>query len=117
IPLRLDLSYLFEPAVGPEGLGDADVDPAGGRRPIEALGKRPGAGEGGCVGLAARSDLAAASVDAARAIRAEASDLLHLGIGGSALGPRALLQALTHPSWNLLPRERRGGPRIFFLEN
>jgi glucose-6-phosphate isomerase len=117
IPLRLDLSYLFEGAVGPEGLRDGDLDPAAARAAFEAFAKRPEAGEGGFAGLGARTDLAEASVDAARAIRAEASDLLHLGIGGSALGPRALFQALTHPGWNLLPRDRRGGPRIFFVEN
>jgi glucose-6-phosphate isomerase len=41
-----------------------------------------------------------------------------LGIGGSALGNIALLASLKHPYYNLLtPRERKGYPRIFVLDN
>jgi len=43
--------------------------------------------------------------------------LVVLGIGGSALGNVALQSALNPPTWNLLPRERRGGPRLFVLDN
>jgi glucose-6-phosphate isomerase len=44
-------------------------------------------------------------------------NLLVLGIGGSSLGGRALVAALANPFHNLLPRERRGGMRIFFPDN
>ncbi len=40
-----------------------------------------------------------------------------VGIGGSALGNIALQTALRHPCHNLLPRDRRGGPRMFFPDN
>jgi len=41
-----------------------------------------------------------------------------LGIGGSALGPLAVQQALNHPWWNELPREKRGGfPKLYVLDN
>ncbi len=41
-----------------------------------------------------------------------------LGIGGSALGPIALQQALNHPYYNELPREQRGGwPRFYVADN
>jgi glucose-6-phosphate isomerase len=40
-----------------------------------------------------------------------------LGIGGSALGPIALHQALHSPFYNFLPQEKRGGPKMFFLDN
>ncbi len=43
------------------------------------------------------------------------SDFIHVGIGGSALGPIALQRALNHPYYNSLPE--RGGPRIHFAEN
>jgi glucose-6-phosphate isomerase len=43
--------------------------------------------------------------------------LVVLGIGGSALGPIALHAALNPATWNLLPREARGGPRLFVLDN
>jgi glucose-6-phosphate isomerase len=44
-----------------------------------------------------------------------ATDFVHVGIGGSALGPIALHRALDHPYHNLLAD--RPGPRIHFAEN
>ncbi|MCL2841772.1 MAG: glucose-6-phosphate isomerase [Defluviitaleaceae bacterium] len=41
-----------------------------------------------------------------------------LGIGGSALGPMAVQQALNHPFYNELPREKRNGfPKLYVLDN
>ena len=41
-----------------------------------------------------------------------------LGIGGSALGPMAVQQALNHPFYNELPREARGGfPKLYVVDN
>lgn len=45
-------------------------------------------------------------------------NILVLGIGGSALGGIAVTEALLKPYWNLLtPEQRKGFPRIFFLDN
>lgn len=45
-------------------------------------------------------------------------DFVVLGIGGSALGTRAITEALLHPSWNVFSASRRRGrPRIFVLDN
>ncbi len=43
-------------------------------------------------------------------------NLVVLGIGGSALGNIALHGALRPSTWNLLPREQRGGPQSWFHE-
>lgn len=41
-----------------------------------------------------------------------------LGIGGSALGPIAVQQAINHPFYNELPREKRNGfPRLYVADN
>ena len=40
-----------------------------------------------------------------------------LGIGGSALGPIAVHQALNHLHYNEIPREKRGGPRFYVVDN
>ncbi|MCL1997896.1 MAG: glucose-6-phosphate isomerase [Turicibacter sp.] len=41
-----------------------------------------------------------------------------LGIGGSALGPLAVQQALNHPYYNELPREKVGGyPKLYVVDN
>jgi glucose-6-phosphate isomerase len=50
-------------------------------------------------------------------VREQYDDFLLVGIGGSSLGAIATIQALTHPHRNTLPKERRGGPRIFILDN
>lgn len=56
--------------------------------------------------------------DYTQAIRGKHTDLVVLGIGGSSLGGRAMLEALTHPFWNILPPEKRKGlPRFHFIEN
>ncbi len=45
-------------------------------------------------------------------------NVLVLGIGGSALGAKALSEALLKPYWNFLDKEQRENlPRIFFLDN
>ncbi|MDX1917668.1 MAG: hypothetical protein SFT81_00790 [Candidatus Caenarcaniphilales bacterium] len=45
-------------------------------------------------------------------------NLVVVGIGGSALGPQALIQALHHPLWNELSREeRKGGLKVYFIDN
>lgn len=45
-------------------------------------------------------------------------NLLVLGIGGSALGGKAMTEALLKPYWNFLtPEQRNNYPRIFFLDN
>ncbi|WP_207670723.1 MULTISPECIES: glucose-6-phosphate isomerase [unclassified Clostridium] len=53
----------------------------------------------------------------AKAIREKCDTFVVLGIGGSALGPIAVQQALNHLNYNELPAEKRGGPRIYVLDN
>ena len=43
--------------------------------------------------------------------------MMVLGIGGSALGNIALQGSLNPATWNLLPAEKRKGPRIFVIDN
>jgi glucose-6-phosphate isomerase len=40
-----------------------------------------------------------------------------LGIGGSALGPIAVQQAIKHLHYNELPADKRGGPRLYVEDN
>lgn len=61
-------------------------------------------------------EYAEASVRVSEEIKnSSATDFIHIGIGGSALGPIALHRALNHPYYNQLPE--RLGPRIHFAEN
>ena len=79
----------------------------------ELLGSLPG-----FVRLPRTGEYAEASVRVADEIRGSgATDFIHVGIGGSALGPMALQKALNHPYYNAMPVETRRGPRIHFAEN
>ena len=54
----------------------------------------------------------------AESVKDEFDAFVVLGIGGSALGPIALQQAVNHPYYNELPREKRGGwPRFYVADN
>ncbi|MBO8164566.1 MAG: glucose-6-phosphate isomerase [Brevibacillus sp.] len=55
--------------------------------------------------------------EAAAAIQADSDVLLVIGIGGSYLGAKAAIDLLGHSFYNLLPREKRGTPEIYFLGN
>jgi glucose-6-phosphate isomerase len=70
----------------------------------------------GFMRLPSTAEHAEASKALAEEIRdAGATDLVHVGIGGSALGPVALHRALNHPHYNQI--SDRPGPRIHFAEN
>ena len=96
------------------GLTDGDVD---GARPRleEAVGQLLG-DPPGFMRLPKTREYARASVSVAEEIRGSgATDFVHAGIGGSALGPMALHRALNHPYYNALSGRR--GPRLHFAEN
>ncbi|MDP2891558.1 MAG: glucose-6-phosphate isomerase, partial [Bacillota bacterium] len=50
-------------------------------------------------------------------VRKNCSSFVVLGIGGSALGPIAVHQALKHLHYNELPEKARGGPRLYVEDN
>ena len=50
-------------------------------------------------------------------VRGRCESFVVLGIGGSALGPIAVQQALNHPKYNELPKEKRGGPKLYVEDN
>lgn len=50
-------------------------------------------------------------------IREDFEAFVVFGIGGSALGPMAIHQALRHLRYNELPEEKRGGPRFYVEDN
>ena len=53
----------------------------------------------------------------AKRVRERFDTFVVLGIGGSALGPIAVQQALNHLHYNELPAEKRGGPRLYVEDN
>ena len=54
---------------------------------------------------------------AAEKIKSDSDALVVIGIGGSYLGARAAIEALSHSFYNLLPKSGRGTPEIYFVGN
>lgn len=53
----------------------------------------------------------------AESVKKDFDSFVILGIGGSALGPIAVQQALNHLRYNELPKEKRGGPKLYVEDN
>lgn len=54
---------------------------------------------------------------AAKKIRSNSEVLVVIGIGGSYLGARAVIEGLTHTFYNYLPKEQRKSPQILYVGN
>ncbi|HHW00766.1 MAG TPA: glucose-6-phosphate isomerase [Clostridiaceae bacterium] len=54
---------------------------------------------------------------AAEKIRQDSDALIVIGIGGSYLGARAAIEALSHSFYNILPKDKRKTPEIYFAGN
>jgi glucose-6-phosphate isomerase len=112
-----EVTFDYQNLVGVEGglqSGELDeIQPRLRGAADELLGDPPG-----FMRLPKTGEYAEASVRVAEEIRTSgATDFIHVGIGGSALGPMALHKALGHPYYNALPGEARRGPRVHFAEN
>jgi glucose-6-phosphate isomerase len=54
---------------------------------------------------------------AAKQIQSDSEALVVIGIGGSYLGARAAIEMLSHSFYNLLPKDKRKTPEIYFVGN
>lgn len=64
-----------------------------------------------------QDEIVADIVKTAKKIRSKYKYFVVLGIGGSALGPIAVFQALKHLHYNDLPKDRRNGPKFYVEDN
>jgi len=64
-----------------------------------------------------QDEIVADILDYAKAVQDKFDNFVVLGIGGSALGPVALQQALNHIRYNNLSKTNRKGPRFFVEDN
>jgi glucose-6-phosphate isomerase len=124
MPLRLDYTNMMAPAIA-GGITDAEWRAMGARFTAAhaAVVELHGAGTLGFLDLPDDRALHRATLEyadrARRRTGADAlTDVVVLGIGGSALGPIALRTALRPPQWNLLDdAAREGRPRLHVLDN
>ena len=75
------------------------------------------AGQLGYAALPTHADYPAQVKQLVEKYRATTTDLIVLGIGGSALGNIALQAALNPATYNLMSDAKRPGPRLFVLDN
>jgi glucose-6-phosphate isomerase len=94
--VRLDVNGIMSEAIGDEGFGRGEVDALARRAEelAEGLRERREAGELPFLDLHKRQDLLKAVTELAADVREEADTFVVLGIGGSALGTRTILNAI-----------------------
>ena len=118
--IRFDFNPMMAEYVGEHGIARAEMETLfGAMRDAHAM-VEAGRGKGmqGWMTLPYDQEevLSAIEKTAAR-VRDEFDAFVVLGIGGSALGPAAVHQALKHLHYNELPKEKRGGPRLYIEDN
>ncbi len=87
------------------------------RRAHAAVCEQARSGALGYAALPAHRDHPAAVKALVQRYRGNTTDLIVLGIGGSALGNIALQTSLNPATYNLLSDRKRPGPRLFVLDN
>ena len=114
--LVLDYNNMMTDAIGDKGLTKEEILAL----PIEESikGMREHRGNMKWRELPYNQDAVVDKIEAvAKEIREKFDTFVVLGIGGSALGPIAVHQALRHLHYNDLPKEKRGGPRLYVEDN
>lgn len=118
--IRLDYNNMMADYVGAQGFTDADIEAlsAQAKAAHEFVEQNAGKGMLGWATLAYEQDEIVADILVTAAkVREQFEAFVVLGIGGSALGPIAVFQALKHLHYNELPASKRGGPRFYVEDN
>lgn len=120
-PIRLDVNHMMADFVGWQyGIDPALVDQMAGQAAAAQANveRMRGKGMQGWMELPYNQEEVVTKIErVAAAVRADFDAFVVLGIGGSALGPIAAQQALCHLRWNELPKEKRGGPKLYVEDN
>jgi len=119
--VRLDYNNMMVEFVGTEGIAQADIDAKADAlcAAKKAMVDKRANGGMDWRELPYNQNEIVADINAYVAAQKDCIDaFVVLGIGGSALGPMAVQQAINHPHYNELPREKRGGfPKLYIADN
>ncbi len=118
--IRLDVNHMMEGALPSGGVSPREIASLSSRAGAAnaQVQKARGTGWLGWTELMYNQDAVLDDIEKTAAeIRAKFSAFVVLGIGGSALGPIAVQQALNHIRYNELPDGKRGGPRFYVEDN
>jgi glucose-6-phosphate isomerase len=118
--LSLDYNYAMREFVGEHGLGEGDLAELAPRVAALDLDLQAGRENGtlGFMNLPYQEEVLKEIKRVSKPVLDWCWSLVVLGIGGSALGTRALQQALCHPQFNLFPMARRQHrPSLWVADN
>ncbi len=121
--IRLDINNMIGDVVGPRGIGQSEIAALQPRITVaqQALADKRRQNPIGewlaWMDLPYQDEVIGQIEEAARQVRQWCDTMVVLGIGGSALGAQAVHSALNPALHNMLPADRRGGARLFILDN
>ena len=121
LSIMLDYNNMMKEYVGEYGISDAEISALMGKaaKAHKAMGEKRAAGKMDFRDLPYNQKEIVKEINAyVNEIKDETDAFIVLGIGGSALGPICVQQAINHPFYNELPKEKRGGfPRLYVADN
>lgn len=118
--LKLDYNNMMADVIGNQGFTNADFEQVNDRVDfaVNYFNEKAGSGYMGWTELHDSQDAVVADIVAtAEQVRAKFKNFVVLGIGGSALGPTAVFQALCHMRHNEVSLKRRKGAPKFYVED
>lgn len=116
--LHIDYNNMMKPFVGEHGLSDADFSDYQRKFDVAAENMVTKRANMKWRELVHNQDtIVEELLEAAAYVRSNFDNFVVLGIGGSALGPIAVQQALSHLRYNDLPSSKRGGPKLYVEDN
>ena len=118
--ITLNVNHMMKDFMGERGIAREDMASLAPslKKAYEAVEAGRGKGMQGWMTLPYDQDEIVKDVESCAAeIREKFDAFVVLGIGGSALGPAAVQQALNHLHYNELPKEKRSAPRLYIEDN
>ncbi|MCL2198525.1 MAG: glucose-6-phosphate isomerase [Defluviitaleaceae bacterium] len=119
--MRMDYNNMLSDRIGKDGITKEQFEKAAGKieKANKAMVEKRKAGKMAWRDLPYNQEAVVKDIlDYVKKMKDDIDAFVVLGIGGSALGPMAVQQALNHPFYNELPRDKRGGfPKLYVLDN
>ena len=120
--VTVDYNYMMTKSLGDKGISDADLRAVKGKaeEAFNYVAENRGRDDlfMGWTELPYNQDAIVNDIIAtAKVVRKKFKNFVVLGIGGSALGPIMVFNALKHLHYNELPDDKRGGPKFYVEDN
>ena len=119
--IRFDFNNMMADYIGADqGIKESDISAVSStvKGAFESVKAQGGQGWQGWLDLPFNQDeIVNDIIDTAKAVRKKYKAFVVLGIGGSALGPIAVFQALKHLHYNEIPYKMRRGPKFYVEDN